>query len=121
MTRFDLDTFEQGPLTGGAINYGNVKGGQVFDAVTSFKQARNFDKYAMLLVFISYETYKNSFSYSASFYHARPEKYFGSTLEAFTKITPQTNVILPVQDNTAGFFANQSVFDPGGSSETSET
>jgi hypothetical protein len=94
------------------MDYGNVTGEQVVDALTSFKRPQNFDKYAMLLVFFSYETHEHAFSYSAAFYHARPEKYIGSTSEEFAKIKPQTNAPLPVQNNTAGFFSKQSVFDP---------
>ncbi|KAK7183097.1 hypothetical protein DPSP01_005958 [Paraphaeosphaeria sporulosa] len=113
VTHFELDVFEQGPLTGGSMDYGNVTGEQVVNTITSFKQPQMFDKHAMLIAIFSYQAHKHIFSHSATFFHTRPEKYFGSTLEAFTRVEPQTNVTLPVMNNTAGFFADLSgSYDP---------
>ncbi|KAJ4292083.1 hypothetical protein N0V90_009982 [Kalmusia sp. IMI 367209] len=110
VTRFTLETIDQDDMTGGTFNYGNVTGEQVLDTVTCFKEADRFDKYSMLLVFIAYEVDQAAFSYSASFYHARPEKFRGSTSEDFTKIEPRVSQVF--RNATAGFFANQTVFDP---------
>lgn len=84
--------------------------------LASFKDPANFDPNAHLMVFSAYAVEPQEFMYAASYFHARPAAYRGSTVEAFEKVTPQLSN--NIQNNTPGYFSTQATYDPSAGPDT---
>jgi FAD/FMN-containing dehydrogenase len=89
VTRFDLETFEQGPMWGGVIIYPDSSDDALLDTLSTFKKPERFDPHAMLTFGFSYNTMTRTFSSDIAMYHSRPEKVGGTPLESFAKVEPQ--------------------------------
>ncbi|KAH7389519.1 hypothetical protein DE146DRAFT_767847 [Phaeosphaeria sp. MPI-PUGE-AT-0046c] len=96
VTRFDLKTFEQGPMWGGLILYPNSTDEVLLDTLHAFKDPANFDPHAMFTFGFVYDTSKGLSTGNIAMYHTRPELVNGSTLEWFAKVQPQLHNTLRI-------------------------
>jgi FAD/FMN-containing dehydrogenase len=105
VTRFDLTTFEQGPLWGGVVIYPNSTDEKLLDALSATKDPKNFDPHAIFTFGFVYDAAQGAFTSTMAMYHSRPERVEGSTLESFAKIEPQ--LFNSVRNASIGAFAGE--------------
>lgn len=88
VTRFDIKTFSQGQLWGGAITYPETVFPQLAAAFTETKQPKNFDPYQALETIFVYLGQLQTYLGVASLFYSKP-LVNASSLKPFTSIQPQ--------------------------------
>jgi hypothetical protein len=100
VTRFDLQSYPQGPFWGGAVQYPPEADDAQLEAFTKFKDPENYDHETASVeqTFIYYgET--GSFFSSNTMYHSKPDVN-ASGLKLFTDIQPQQSSTMRISNAT---------------------
>ncbi|KAH7072187.1 hypothetical protein BKA63DRAFT_544548 [Paraphoma chrysanthemicola] len=105
VTRFDLETYKQGPMWGGVIIYPNSTDEELLDTLSAFKDPERFDPYAMLTFGWIYDTKTQVFSSNIAMYHSHPESVNGSISESFANVQPQ--MFNSIRTGSPGSFAGE--------------
>ncbi|KAJ4985683.1 FAD binding domain-containing protein [Stagonosporopsis vannaccii] len=105
ITRFDLQTFSQGPMWGGAIIFSNSTDNELLDALVSLKAPGKSDPHVMYDFGFVYKAADRSFGAQIAMYHSQPDNGSASTLQAFADIQPQ--IYSSIRTGTPGSFAGE--------------
>ena len=100
VTRYDIETFSQGPFWGGGIVYTEEAFDQLLAAFTQGKQPENHDPYTTLEPSFVYLGSLQTFLSSSSLYYTKPVVN-ASSLAAFTSIQPQLSNTMRIANTTA--------------------
>lgn len=110
VTRFDLPTFQQGKMWGGAIYYKSSAYPQIIQAFTNFAASSSPDEQAHVIVATSWSAGQETGV--SNIYHTEPVA-APPSLAPFTAIQPQIFSSLR-QDSLLGFAEEQSAFSTDG-------
>lgn len=100
VTRFDLQSYLQGPFWGGAVQYPQEADDAQLEAFTKFKDPKNFDPETASVeqTFIYYGEFGSFFS-SNTIYDSKPVVN-ASSIEVFTNIQPQQGTTMRISNAT---------------------
>ena len=111
VTRFDLETFDQGPLWGGIIFYPLETVPQQLTEFYNFAQNPEYDEECALIQSFGYSGAHGS-AVVNSLFHTKPQA-DPPTLQRFTAIQPQSGSSMRI-DNLSGLTEEQGAIAPAG-------
>ncbi|KAH6629582.1 hypothetical protein C7974DRAFT_463535 [Boeremia exigua] len=89
VTRFDLETFAQGPMWGGVILYPNSTDVELLETLTALKAPGKYNPNVMFTFGFLYDSAKDSYMAQIAMYHSQPDNVNVSSLQTFADIQPQ--------------------------------
>lgn len=102
ITRFDLQTYTQGPVWGGRTFFAPSADEDLVQAYTDFKYSQEYDPYAAGWITIGYNHTTGNFTPSTTLWYTNPEQRPGAFKE-LTSITPKLQggmLVAPISEFT---------------------